>query len=512
MTLPKVTFSDDQAEAFDALAAMLRQSGIDLDDSLLMPPRDSTSSVMAVMGKAGSGKTLLLAHLYNALAEAGVEVISGDYENRRRRDKRTLAILAPTNKAASVLRMRGVPATTIHRILYTPVYDPEYERIAKWLAGEIERPEVEGLTEEALTRAHDFYQSNKSIPGALAAAGLRGSDFITGWKRRENPLDIGFVDEASMLDDRQFDDLKEIFPTLVVFGDPAQLAPVNQSGNMVFETLPETRKLILQRVHRQTQDNPILDLAHALADPKLEFHDFEEMIQDAARKDDRVQWGQRVEVDLMARSPVLVWRNATRIRLIQAFRTVYDAPDDSLLAGEPLICDGIELPMKHRKKRIDLEARGLIKGAQVIYLGPGRKPGFSRLHVVGAEDPQLSAASIVKIEKPDEEEPFIPFAARMGATFLHGAAVTIHKAQGSQWDTVQVFAPDIYTAARMGRSEAGTPLWKRLAYVAITRAQERLIWVVRNRLSKPSQPLSIDDLRSVQPSELSLSMQEADSV
>ena len=512
MTLPKVTFSDDQAEAFDALAAMLRQSGIDLDDSLLMPPRDSTSSVMAVMGKAGSGKTLLLAHLYNALAEAGVEVISGDYESRRRRDKRTLAILAPTNKAASVLRMRGVPATTIHRILYTPVYDPEYERIAEWLAGEIERPEVEGLTEEALTRAHEFYQSNKSIPGALAAAGLRGSDFITGWKRRENPLDIGFVDEASMLDDSQFDDLKEIFPTLVVFGDPAQLAPVNQSGNMVFETLPETRKLILQRVHRQTQDNPILDLAHALADPKLEFHDFEEMIQDAARKDDRVQWGQRVEVDLMARSPVLVWRNATRIRLIQAFRTVYDAPDDSLLAGEPLICDGIELPMKHRKKRIDLEARGLIKGAQVIYLGPGRKPGFSRLHVVGAEDPQLSAASIVKIEKPDEEEPFIPFAARMGATFLHGAAVTIHKAQGSQWDTVQVFAPDIYTAARMGRSEAGTPLWKRLAYVAITRAQERLIWVVRNRLSKPSQPLSIDDLRSVQPSELSLSMQEADSV
>lgn len=512
MTLPKVTFSDDQAEAFDALAAMLRQSGIDLDDSLLMPPRDSTSSVMAVMGKAGSGKTLLLAHLYNALAEAGVEVISGDYESRRRRDKRTLAILAPTNKAASVLRMRGVPATTIHRILYTPVYDPEYERIAEWLAGEIERPEVEGLTEEALTRAHDFYQSNKSIPGALAAAGLRGSDFITGWKRRENPLDIGFVDEASMLDDRQFDDLKEIFPTLVVFGDPAQLAPVNQSGNMVFETLPETRKLILQRVHRQTQDNPILDLAHALADPKLEFHDFEEMIQDAARKDDRVQWGQRVEVDLMARSPVLVWRNATRIRLIQAFRTVYDAPDDSLLVGEPLICDGIELPMKHRKKRIDLEARGLIKGAQVIYLGPGRKPGFSRLHVVGAEDPQLSAASIVKIEKPDEEEPFIPFAARMGATFLHGAAVTIHKAQGSQWDTVQVFAPDIYTAARMGRSEAGTPLWQRLAYVAITRAQERLIWVVRNRLSKPSQPLSIDDLRSVQPSELSLSMQEADSV
>jgi exodeoxyribonuclease-5 len=209
-------------------------------------------------------------------------------------------------------------------------------------------------------------------------------------------------------------------------------------------------------------------------------------------------------VDLMARSPVLVWRNATRIRLINAFRQVHGAPQDALLPGEPLICDGLELPLKHRKKRLDLEARGLIKGAQIIYLGEGRKPGFSRLHVMGAEDPQVSAASIVKIEKPDEEEPFIPFAARMGATFLHGAAVTIHKAQGSQWETVQVFAPDLMAAARMGRSEAGQPLWKRLAYVAITRAQDRLIWVVRNRLSKPTHGLETQDLKATPPAALNL--------
>ncbi|HKK84596.1 MAG TPA: AAA family ATPase, partial [Roseovarius sp.] len=454
-------------------------------------------------GKAGSGKTLLLAELTRAMTEAGVEIVSGDYEGRRRKDRRTLAILAPTNKAASVLRMRGVPATTIHRILYTPVYDPEYEKIAEWLAGNGERPEIEGLTEEALDRAHAFYQSHKSVPGALATAGLRGSDFITGWKRREEPLDVGFVDEASMLDDRQFEDLQEIFPNLLLFGDPAQLAPVNQSGSMVFEKLPEPAILTLHRIHRQDADNPILDLAHALSDPDIGFEDFERMVEDKARKDDRVQWAQRVEVDLMARSPVLVWRNATRIRLINAFRAVHGAPEDALLEGEPLICDGIELPLKHRKKRLDLEARGLIKGAQVIYLGPGRKPGFSRLHVIGAEDPQVSAASIVKIEKPDEEEPFIPFAARMGATFLHGAAVTIHKAQGSQWRDVQVFAPDLYAASRMGRTEAGQPLWKRLAYVAITRAEERLHWVVRARLSKPTGPLRTDDLH-VAPAPLEL--------
>lgn len=504
MTTLPIQFSEDQAAAYDSVTEMLRKAGVDLDDSLLLQPPKGESGVMALIGKAGSGKTLLLAELYKALEQAGVDVVSGDYESRKKGDSRTLAILAPTNKAASVLRLRGVPATTIHRILYTPMYDPEYEKLAEWLAGKGEPPEIEGLTEEALARAAAFYERNKSIPGAMASAGLRGSDFITGWKRREEPLDIGFVDESSMLDERQFNDLKEIFPTLLLFGDPAQLAPVNQSGSMVFDALPENRKLELHRIHRQDADNPILDLAHALADPQLSFQDFEHMIEDVSKRDDRVVWGQRVEVDLMARSPVLVWRNATRIKLINAFRTVHGAPEDALMEGEPLICDGIELPMKHRKKRLDLEARGLIKGAQVVYLGPGRKPGFSRLHVLGAEDPQVSAASIVKIEKPDEEEPFIPFAARMGATFLHGAAVTIHKAQGSQWATTQVFAPDLFVAARMGRVEAGQPLWKRLAYVAITRAQERLIWVVRNRLAKPSEPLRVDDLRAAQPATLKL--------
>lgn len=495
--MPSFQLSPDQAHAHDAVAELLRSAGIDIDDGVLSPISDGKSAVLAVMGKAGSGKTLLLAQMTRALVDAGVDLISGDYEGKKKKDRRTLAVLAPTNKAASVLRMRGVPATTIHRILYTPVYDPQYERIAEWLTGNGTRPEIEGLAEGALDRAYAFFQQVASIPGALAAAGLRGSDFIKGWKRREDPLDVGFIDESSMLDERQFEDLREIFPTLILFGDPAQLAPVGQSGSMVFDKLAENRKLMLNRIHRQAEDNPILDLAHALADPDLGFEAFERMVEASARRDDRVVWAERLDADMMARSPALVWRNVTRIKMIAAFRAAHGAPSDALLPGEPLICDGIELPLKHRKKRIDLEARGLIKGAQVIYMGPGNRDGFAKLHVVGADDPQVSAASIIKIERPDEEEPFIPSAARMGAAFLHGAAVTIHKAQGSQWENVQVFAPDLWAAAQAGRSEAGVPLWKRLAYVAITRAEKRLFWVVRSRLALPKSPLGVADLRPV---------------
>ncbi|MCA8879891.1 MAG: ATP-dependent helicase [Rhodobacteraceae bacterium] len=493
-TSTELALSDEQAEAFTKLSAVLRAAGVDLGSAELLPPGQGGQSSFVVLGKAGSGKTLLLTQLFAALREVGVEIVSGDYEPRRRRERRSLAILAPTNKAASVLRTRGVPATTIHRVLYSPVYHPDFEKIADWLTGNGIRPEAGVLSDAALDRAAEAFRLHNSVPAALALAGLRGSDFITGWKRREEPLDIGLVDEASMLDSRQFEDLCEIFPTLILFGDPAQLAPVGQSGEMVFDRLPPDRQVYLSRIHRQSRDNPILDLAHALGDPQLDFRDFERMVEAAARRDDRVVMAGRVEADLMARSPVLVWRNATRVRLIQAFRAAFGAPGDALLPGEPLICDGLELPLKHRKRRLELEARGLIKGAQVIYLGPGSRSGFSRLYVIGAPDPRVSAATIIKIEHPGEEEPFIPSAARMGAAFLHGSAVTIHKAQGSQWPDVQVFAPDLYAAARSGRNEAGLPLWKRLAYVAITRAEERLFWVTQYRLARPTGPLGTEDL------------------
>ena len=67
---------------------------MNLTDALLTPPRDGKSAVMGLMGKAGSGKTLLLAELVKALRSAGVDVVSGDYEGRKRKDRRTLAVAA----------------------------------------------------------------------------------------------------------------------------------------------------------------------------------------------------------------------------------------------------------------------------------------------------------------------------------------------------------------------------------------------------------------------------------
>ena len=43
--------------------------------------------------------------------------------------------------------------------------------------------------------------------------------------------------------------------------------------------------------------------------------------------------------------------------------------------------------------------------------------------------------------------------------------------------------------------EAGVPLWKRLAYVAITRAQNEIRWVTRYAMARPEGALGVDDLR-----------------
>ena len=488
----QVAFSADQAAAWEALTERLAGVGVDLAAGEMVPPAEGRGGpeVIAVTGKAGSGKTVLLARLAEALAGAGLVTVTPDWESTKYRRARSVAVLAPTNKAASVLRAKGVAATTIHRILYTPVYDPEFQKIAEWIEEQGDGPPPsDALGPEAVARARRAYAEHGSIPGALAAAGVRGADFITGWTRRRDPLDIALVDEASMIDADQLADLEALFSLIVLFGDPAQLAPVKAKGRMLFDRLPEGRVHHLGRVFRQAEGSPILDLAHALGDPELDFASFEALVREKAAADDRVMIAPRADADLMRESPVLVWRNATRVRLIRAFRSAEGCPEDALLPGEPLICDGLELPLKERRQRIELEHRGLIKGAQARYLGPGRRPGFARVDIAGTEEPGISVAAIIQIESPGEDEPRLVSAARMGAVFLHGAACTIHKAQGSQWPTVQLFAPDLYAAARSGQTEAGLALWKRLAYVAVTRAEERLVWVTRYMISKPAAPL-----------------------
>ena len=165
--------------------------------------------------------------------------------------------------------------------------------------------------------------------------GIRTSDFIIGWKRREQPLDIGIVDESSMLTQTQVDDLKKIFKSLILFGDPGQLSPVEQDGRMVFHKLPDEKKFFLTTIHRQSQGNPIIDLANCLREPEITYKAFDNKIKNIAEQDNRGRVASRVSADGMWRARVSVWRNDSRLSGIADVRKAGDRSETYLSMGGP---------------------------------------------------------------------------------------------------------------------------------------------------------------------------------
>ena len=51
-----VYFSDDQTKAYNEVVATLRLSGIDLDQEKLSVKFDPQSSLLSIIGRAGTGK------------------------------------------------------------------------------------------------------------------------------------------------------------------------------------------------------------------------------------------------------------------------------------------------------------------------------------------------------------------------------------------------------------------------------------------------------------------------
>lgn len=344
-----------------------------------------------LFGYAGTGKTTLARHFAEGV-DGGV------------------LFAAFTGKAAQVLRARGAPkASTIHSLIYRP------------------RGEEEVEDEETGTKTvSPTFSLNRRSPVSEAS--------------------LIVIDECSMVDEELGRDLLSFGTPVLVLGDPGQLPPVS-GGGFFTEHPPD---FLLEEIHRQARDNPIIDLAWRAREGRpIMRGDHGPGVEVVGRAD--------IESDqVVAADQVLVGINRTRRRYNQRLRELggFDSPYPQ--AGDKLVC-----------LRND-NAKGLLNGSlwQVSSASRGVKSSINLLLRSDDEgiERQLTKVKVLKqvFEAPGEAVPWA--LRRRHDDFDYGYALTVHKAQGSQWQNVVLF----------DESFAFREHQQRWLYTGITRASETL--------------------------------------
>ncbi len=256
------------------------------------------------------------------------------------------------------------------------------------------------------------------------------------------------IDECSMVDADLGRDLLSFGKPVLVLGDPAQLPPV-KGGGFFTEAAPD---VMLTEVHRQAADNPIIQMSMLVREGgRLTLGPYGES-RVIERRD--IDSGAVTLAD-----QVLVGLNRTRRSYNKRLRELFGHEGDFPEPGDKLVC------LKNNK------TKGLLNGGIWIVktTGTTRKKKLA-LNVVPEDDPSGKPLRIgVLPEFFQGVEESLPLQTRRDSDeFDYGYALTVHKAQGSQWSSVVLF--DESGAFREHRN--------RWLYTGITRAAKRLTVVL----------------------------------
>ncbi|MCP5433398.1 MAG: AAA family ATPase [Alphaproteobacteria bacterium] len=256
------------------------------------------------------------------------------------------------------------------------------------------------------------------------------------------------VDECSMVDEELGRDLLSFGVPVLVLGDPAQLPPVSGGG---YFTAAEPDAMLTE-VHRQAADNPIVRLSMIVREGgTLEPGTYgeSEIVPRKALDPTRVYEA----------SQVLVGRNVTRAAFNRRLRALKGFEEGLPVAGDKLVC--------LRNKR----AKGLFNGS--LWSVKERAVSKHRLVTMRLLPEDAGLFDPVKVTaRPECFEGGLAdldwSARKRYEEFDFGYALTVHKAQGSEWESVALFDESF----AFGEARA------RWLYTGITRAMERLTVVV----------------------------------
>ncbi len=355
-----------------------------------------------IAGLGGSGKTTVLKHIIEATGVSEDEITYASY----------------TGKAALVLRQKGHPAQTLHKLLYDT------------------RP----IENKETQKTHFIFNAKKKL---------------------EKPYKIVVVDELSMVPMEMMQLLFKYPVHIIALGDPGQLPPLfNDNG------LLNNPHIFLDEVMRQEEGSEILDLSLKVRSGKrLElFNGVDVKVID--RKD--IVDGMYLWADV-----VICGRNTTRRQINHKIRGMRGATSLTPEPGDKLVC-----LRNYWESESDMSFDPLINGMIGYASDVGNpcpitgdipiyfQPDYTKEGDGFGTATDVNIYNWLEPRKGDipHNKKVYPPAVQMD----YGYAITCHKSQGSEFEKVMVLEECLNSATHVN--------W---LYTAITRATKKLI-VVRN--------------------------------
>lgn len=368
--------------------------------------------IFRLFGYAGTGKTTLARHLATSC--------------------RAPIFAAFTGKAASVLREKGCTgATTIHSLMYNVS-----TRDRSVLTGlRVKLMEMDERHPDYAETKFDFEQEQDKV---------RRPWFHVNPESVLTAADLIIIDEVSMVDARVGKDLLSFGKKILVLGDPAQLPPIAGGGYFTNAT-PD---VLLTEIHRQALDNPILRWATLVREGGLVPYGDE----GTARKLRR----DRVDDPWLAgkAGQILCGKNETRRALNQRIRKQLGRTNPF-----PVFRDTLVMLQNDHRLGILNGTLGRCQSTEPLVQPDGNvclNIAYDRKILF---DLVVDPCAFLGKECTHERQ-------RDVLQMDYGYALTVHKAQGSQWDDVTLYDD--------GFAKRDPEQRRRWLYTAITRAAKRL--------------------------------------
>lgn len=417
----------------------------------------------SITGLAGTGKTVVAMTLVNRLKEMGKRPV----------------VCAPTGKAANVLTSKS-DNTFVARTLHSVVtVDPKDNELAVLRMIEEELAKKPKPDEKEIERLEEIMRTISTQGRPLTFEPCDPHLFYSMY-------DCMVIDEASMVGKNELHDpfIQDLAVPKIYFGDYGQLQPVKDRP--AIELAKADTKL--DKIHRQAADSPIIKLAHGIREKRPGDISLFEMFFD----NDELK--PVTSTSISALKPYidegyqfLCFSNKNRSMLnsvLRVERGIFDFEKHSELEAAdnfrqffPVVGETLLLDQNIRDK-------GLYKSAEmkVVSIEPFEKylkrNNPYQMHM--KLEPTHSAAEtveglvslvdlvpadmIVNVNNPKRDYIMRQDARKRSLLVNYPYCLTVHKAQGSEWPKVLLYADNW-----VSNSE-----FREWFYTAVTRASETL--------------------------------------